>query len=79
MIESEGGGYKAKCFTGTKGPGACDFAGINAGMYWIWIDGTDLKLKTYMDGAAYAEFQFYRQPVDAGADSNEVGPVSYSE
>ena len=76
MIESEGGGYKAKCFTGTKGPGACDFAGLNAGLYWIWIDGTDLKLKTYMDGAAYAEFQFYRQPVPS--DDEAIGPVSYS-
>jgi LysM repeat protein len=61
LIESEGGGYQAKCFTGSKGPGACDFAGLMAGIYYIWIDGTDLKLKTYMDGAAYAEFTFARQ------------------
>ncbi len=61
MIESEGGGYKAKCFTGSKGPGACDFAGLMAGIYYIWIDGTDLTLKTYMDGAAYAVFEFGRQ------------------
>ena len=61
IAESEGGGYKAKCFTGSKGPGACDFAALNAGIYYIWIDGTDLKLKTYMDGNAYATFEFNRQ------------------
>jgi len=76
-IESEGAGYSAKCFTGTKGPGACDFAGLNAGLYWIWIDGTDLTLKTYMDGNAYAEFTFNRQPVESS--ENLVGPVSYSD
>jgi LysM repeat protein len=61
MIESEGGGYKAKCFTGSKGPGSCDFAGLMAGIYYIWIDGTDLRLKTYMDGDAYATFRFAQQ------------------
>lgn len=75
-IESEGGGYTATCFTGTKGPGACDFAGLSAGLYYIWIDGTDLTLKTYMDGAAYAEFDFARQPSSKGSDA--IGPVSYS-
>lgn len=75
-IESEGSGYKAQCFTGTKGPGACDFAGLNAGIYYIWIDGTDLTLKTYMDGAAYAEFEFIRQPTKSSEDV--IGPVSYS-
>ncbi len=77
MIESEGGGYKAKCLTGSKGPGSCDFAGLSAGLYWIWIDGTDLVLKTYMDGAAYATFQFTRQPT--ASSENVVGPVSYDE
>jgi len=76
-IESEGKGYEAQCFTGTKGPGACDFAGLNAGLYWIWIDGTQLKLKTYMDGAAYAEFEFYRQPHKSS--ENKIGPVSYDD
>lgn len=76
-IESEGGGYSASCFTGTKGPGACDFAGLNAGLYYIWIDGTELTLKTYMDGAAYAEFEFGRQPSSKSSDA--VGPVSYSD
>jgi LysM repeat protein len=61
-IESAGSGYSAKCFTGTKGPGACDFAGLASGLYWIWIDGTDFKVKTYMDGNAYATFEFARQP-----------------
>jgi LysM repeat protein len=61
IAESEGGGYKAKCFTGSKGPGMCDFAGLRAGIYYIWIDGTQLKLKTYMDGAAYATFEFAHQ------------------
>ncbi|MBN1220394.1 MAG: LysM peptidoglycan-binding domain-containing protein [Anaerolineae bacterium] len=61
IAESEGGGYKAKCFTGSKGPGACDFAGLMAGIYYIWIDGTDLRLKTYMDGNAYATFEFSHQ------------------
>ncbi|MFC1976333.1 LysM peptidoglycan-binding domain-containing protein [Chloroflexota bacterium] len=61
IAESEGGGYKAKCFTGSKGPGSCDFAGLMAGVYYIWIDGTDLKLKTYMDGDAYANFTFGHQ------------------
>lgn len=75
MIESEGAGYKAKCFTGSKGPGACDFAGLSAGLYWIWIDGTDLTLKTYMDGNAYATFAFARQPVSG--DEGAIGPVTY--
>jgi len=61
IAESEGGGYKAKCFTGSKGPGSCDFAGLMAGIYYIWIDGTDLRLKTYMDGNAYATFRFAQQ------------------
>ncbi|MBN1995078.1 MAG: LysM peptidoglycan-binding domain-containing protein [Anaerolineae bacterium] len=61
IAESDGGGYRAKCFTGSKGPGACDFAGLMAGIYYIWIDGTDLKLKTYMDGNAYATFEFAHQ------------------
>ena len=76
-IESEGGGYSAKCFTGTKGDGACDFAGLSAGIYYIWIDGTELTLKTYMDGAAYAVFDFARQP--SSEFSEAVGPVSYSD
>lgn len=74
-IESEGRGYTAKCLTGSKGPGACDFAGLTAGLYWINIDGTDLTLKTYMDGNAYATFTFARQP--SSKDDNSVGPVSY--
>lgn len=77
MIESEGGGYKAKCLTGAKGPGACDFAGLTAGLYWIWIDGTGLTVKTYMDGNAYAVFEFGRQPTSSG-DDNAVGPVDYN-
>jgi hypothetical protein len=75
IIESEGGGYKAKCFTGSKGPGACDFAGLMAGIYFIWIDGTDLRLKTYMDGNAYATFEFVRQSVPS--DANQIGPIDY--
>jgi LysM repeat protein len=75
MIESEGGGYKASCFTGSKGPGACDLAALMAGIYYIWIDGTDLRLKTYMDGNAYATFTFTRQPVPS--DQGQVGPVDY--
>jgi LysM repeat protein len=75
LIESEGGGYKAKCFTGSKGPGACDFAGLNAGIYFIKIDGTQYTVKTYMDGNAYATFTFARQPT--GQDEGKVGPVSY--
>jgi LysM repeat protein len=75
IAESEGGGYKAKCLTGSKGPGACDFAGLNAGLYFIHIDGTQLTLKTYMDGAAYATFEFSRQPGDW--DQGKVGPVNY--
>lgn len=74
-IESEGGGYAATCFTGAKGPGACDFAGLSAGLYWIWIDGTDLTLKTYLDGNAYATFTFARQPSNEA--SIDVGPISY--
>ncbi|MFN8460123.1 MAG: LysM peptidoglycan-binding domain-containing protein [Anaerolineae bacterium] len=75
VAESEGGGYKATCLTGSKGPGACDFAGLNAGFYFIHIDGTQLTLKTYMDGAAYATFEFSRQPGDW--EQNKVGPVNY--
>jgi len=74
-IRSEGNGYEAKCFTGSKGPGSCDLAGLNAGIYFIWIDGTDLTLKTYMDGSAYATFTFARQAVSG--DEDLVGPVSY--
>jgi LysM repeat protein len=74
-IESEGGGYKAKCLTGAKGPGACDFAGLSAGFYWIQIDGTDLTVKTYMDGNVYATFNLARQPTAHG--ENIIGPVSY--
>ena len=74
-IESEGGGYKAKCLTGSKGPGACDFAGLTAGFYWINIDGTDLTVKTYMDGNAYATFNLARQP--SSNHENVIGPVNY--
>jgi LysM repeat protein len=75
-IESEGGGYKAKCLTGSKGPGACDFAGLSAGFYWINVDGTDLTVKTYMDGNAYATFTLAGQPT-ANVDKDFVGPVNY--
>jgi hypothetical protein len=75
LIESEGGGYKAKCFTGSKGPGSCDFAGLSAGFYFIKIDGTQYTVKTYMDGNAYATFTFGRQAT--GKDEGKVGPVSY--
>jgi LysM repeat protein len=76
-IESEGGGYQAKCLTGSKGPGSCDFAGLSAGMYRFWIDGTGLVIKTYMDGAAYATFELGRQP-SSNDDPNAVGPVDYT-
>jgi hypothetical protein len=46
-----------------------------AGIYYIWIDGTDLKLKTYMDGNAYATFTFVKQPTPS--DENLIGPVDY--
>jgi LysM repeat protein len=75
VAESEGGGYKATCLTGSKGPGMCDFAGLMAGIYFIHIDGTYLTLKTYMDGSAYAEFEFARQPVPG--EENLIGPVNY--
>ncbi len=75
VAESEGGGYKATCLTGSKGPGACDFAGLMAGLYFIHIDGTQLTLKTYMDGNAYATFEFARQPVPG--EENKIGPVNY--
>lgn len=78
LIESEGGGYKAKCQTGAKGPGSCDFAGLMAGFYWVSIDGTDFTVKTYMDGSAYTELEFARQPGTATKEEkNAVGPVSY--
>lgn len=75
VAESEGGGYKATCLTGSKGPGSCDFAGLMAGFYFIHIDGTQLTLKTYMDGNAYAEFEFAKQPTKD--DGNFIGPVNY--
>jgi hypothetical protein len=75
IAESEGGGYKATCLTGSKGPGACDFAGLNAGFYFIKIDGTQLTVKIYMDGAAYATIEFAKQPVKG--DENFIGPVNY--
>ncbi len=76
-IESEGGGYQASCLTGTKGVGSCDFAGLSVGIYRFWIDGTDLVVKTYMDGAAYATFDLARQPSPSD-DANAVGPIDYS-
>jgi hypothetical protein len=75
VAESEGGGYQATCVTGSKGPGACDFAGLSAGFYFIKIDGTQLTVKIYMDGNAYAVLEFARQPVKG--DENVVGPVNY--
>jgi LysM repeat protein len=75
IAESEGGGYKATCLTGSKGPGACDFAGLNAGFYFIKIDGTQLTVKIYMDGAAYATIEFAKQPVKG--DEKFIGPVNY--
>jgi LysM repeat protein len=75
VAESEGGGYKATCLTGAKGPGACDFAGLNAGFYFIKIDGTLLTVKIYMDGSAYAVLEFAKQPTKD--DGNFVGPVNY--
>jgi LysM repeat protein len=76
IIESEGGGYKAKCFTGSKGDGACDFAGLSAGFYFIHIDGTQYTIKTYMDGNAYAEFTLMRQA--QADDRNKLGPYIYT-
>jgi LysM repeat protein len=76
MIESEGKGYQAKCFTGSKGPGQCDLAGLNAGIYYLWIDGTQLTIKTYLDGNAYAFFEFGRQAVPG--EENKIGPVNYN-
>ncbi len=70
MAESEGGGYKAACMTGSKGPGTCDLAGLNAGLYTVWIDGTDFFVQTYMDGNAYAEFVLAQQP----EPSQAMGP-----
>ena len=75
IAESEGGGYKATCLTGSKGPGACDFAGLGAGFYFIHIDGTQLTVKIYMDGNAYAVLELSRQP--GKDDGNFVGPVNY--
>ena len=74
-IRSEANDYQAKCFTGSKGPTSCDLAGLGAGIYYIWIDGTDLTLKTYMDGNAYASFTFARQAVPG--EEVKIGPVSY--
>ncbi len=74
-IRSEANDYQAKCFTGSKGPNSCDLAALGAGIYYIWIDGTDLTLKTYMDGNAYAKFTFARQAVPG--EEIKIGPVSY--
>lgn len=74
-IRSEANDYQAKCFTGSKGPNSCDLAALGAGIYFIWIDGTDLTLKTYMDGNAYAKFTFARQAVPE--EEIKIGPVSY--
>lgn len=75
-IESEGGGYQAYCTTGAKGDGACDFAGLMAGFYYLTIEGTDFTVKTYMDGAAYATFDFGRQG-GGESDKDVIGPVDY--
>ena len=60
-IAGEGGGYESECITGAKGPGVCELSALGANLYNIWIDGTDLTLKTYLDGKAYAEFAFAPQ------------------
>lgn len=78
VIESEGGGFQAKCLTGSKGPGACEFGGLQAGFYTFKIDGTDLSIKTYLDGAAQASFTIGRQSVPA-SERDKVGPVNYSD
>lgn len=75
-ITSDGNSYQAACVTGAKGPGMCDFAGLSAGFYYLWIDNTDLTIKTYMDGDSYATFEFGRQSVPA-QDRGKVGPVDY--
>ncbi len=72
VLKSEGT-YQARCLTGSKGPGACDFAGLSAGTYTLQIEGTDLTIKTYLDGAAYAVFDFSRQAVPS-RDEGKVGP-----
>ncbi len=75
LIESEGG-WTSKCFTGSKGPGMCEIPALNAGVYYLRLAGTDLTVKTYMDGQAYATFEFARQPVPReGRD--KIGPVNY--
>ena len=73
ILESEGG-FRATCLTGSKGENGCDFAGLNAGYYFISIDGTDFKIKTYLDGSTYASFDFGRQPAASADKSNVVGP-----
>jgi LysM repeat protein len=73
ILESEGG-YRATCLTGSKGENGCDFAGLMAGTYFISIDGTKFKVKTYIDGAAYATFDFGRQPAPSSDGQNKVGP-----
>jgi LysM repeat protein len=60
ILEAEGG-FKAKCFTGSKGPGACEFGGLSAGIYYIHIDGTQFSIKTYMDGNAFGTFDLGHQ------------------
>lgn len=61
ILEAEGGGFQAKCLTGSKGAGACEFGGLSAGLYNIWIDGTYFTIKTYLDGAASATFDLNYQ------------------
>ncbi len=73
IIRSEGN-YQARCLTGNKGPGACDFAGLAAGKYTVQIEGTDLTIKTYLDGAAYAVLDFSRQAVPIHPDEKKIGP-----
>ncbi len=60
-IRSEGNGFNATCYTGTKpeyGAGACDFGGLWPGTYMVGIDGAGIEVKVFVDGQGVAELAF---------------------
>jgi hypothetical protein len=58
---SGGGEVLATCTTGTKpeyGPNACEFGGLWAASYYLWPEGSDIKVSVTMDGIGIAFVNF---------------------
>jgi hypothetical protein len=62
-IASEGGGFYAECYTGSKpelGGDACEFSGLWPGKYTLTLQGAGIAAEVFVDGAAVAEVLFER-------------------